>query len=150
WGPAGRAARVRAGQCPAGECPAGQAGGGRGGGSGEEGDPAGVRLAAIGGGSGSRRLVPGRDPAAATESKPTDGNTPKASWPGGERLLCAPSERGPRALKAGRAPDREPPAQVSLDGQVRPDVAAYLEFQRVVAVLACLRRERVGRPPLVE
>src|SRR5215469_11450894 len=101
-------------------------------------------------GSAGRRLLPGRDPAATTESKPTDGNTPKASWPGGERLLCAPSERGPRALKAGRTPDREPPAQVSLDGQVRPDVAAYLEFQRVVAVLAGLRRERVERPPLVE
>src|SRR6266487_4404708 len=46
-------------------------------------------------------------------------------------------------LEAGSAPDREPAAEVRLDLQVRANVAAYLEFQRVVAVLALLRRERV-------
>src|SRR5215475_14957855 len=55
-----------------------------------------------------------------------------------------------RGSQAGGAPDREPPAEIRLDLQVRTHRAPYLELHRVVPALATQRRERVERAPLVQ
>src|ERR1039457_3279524 len=56
----------------------------------------------------------------------------------------------PAASQAGRTPDREPPAEVSLDLEVVGERAPDLHLQRVVPALAGQRREGVEGAALVQ